>query len=138
MSTPTVSAVLTVYNGERYLTQALDAMLSQTRPPEEVVVVNDGSTDGTARVLEGYGSAIRVVHQPNAGHPLASTAVFARLTASTWPAATPTTSGARTSSSVRSPPSRPTRRPTSASRPPRPSDGPSSRSPRTRVGDPGA
>ncbi len=69
MSTPTVSAVLTVYNGERYLTQALDAMLSQTRPPDEVVVVNDGSTDGTARVLEGYGSAIRVVHQPNAGHP---------------------------------------------------------------------
>ena len=69
MSTPTVSAVLTVYNGERYLTQALDAVLSQTRPPDEVVVVDDGSTDGTARLLEGYGSAIRVVHQPNAGHP---------------------------------------------------------------------
>ncbi len=69
MSRPTVSAVLTVYNGERYLNEALDAVLSQTRPPDEVVVVDDGSTDGTARLLEGYGSEIRVVHQPNAGHP---------------------------------------------------------------------
>jgi glycosyltransferase involved in cell wall biosynthesis len=69
MSVPTVSAVLTVYNGERYLCEALDAVLSQTSPPDEVVVVDDGSTDGTARLLEGYGSAIRVVQQPNAGHP---------------------------------------------------------------------
>jgi glycosyltransferase involved in cell wall biosynthesis len=69
MSGPTISAVLTVYNGEDHLAQALDAVLSQTSPPDEVVVVDDGSTDGTARVLDGYGSAIRVVHQPNAGHP---------------------------------------------------------------------
>jgi len=69
MSEPTVSAVLTVYNGECHLAEALDAVLSQTSPPDEVIVVDDGSTDGTARVLESYGSAIRVVHQPNAGHP---------------------------------------------------------------------
>jgi glycosyltransferase involved in cell wall biosynthesis len=43
----TVSAVIPVHNGERYLREALDSALGQSRPADEVIVVDDGSTDGT-------------------------------------------------------------------------------------------
>jgi len=53
---PVVSAILAVYNGARYLRRALESVLEQTRPPDEVVVVDDGSDDGsgeTARAFPG-------------------------------------------------------------------------------------
>jgi glycosyltransferase involved in cell wall biosynthesis len=68
MKTPTISAVVTTYNAEEYVGQALTAILSQTRPPEEVVVVDDGSTDGTQEELARFGADIRVVRQANRGH----------------------------------------------------------------------
>lgn len=68
---PSISAVVAVYETEDYIGEALDAILGQTRPPDEVVVVDDGSTDGTARILEGYGTRIRVLRQANAGYPSA-------------------------------------------------------------------
>jgi glycosyltransferase involved in cell wall biosynthesis len=68
MSPPTVSVVVTVYNGERFIGESLTAILSQTRPPEEVVVVDDGSTDDTPRELERFGGDIRVISQVNGGH----------------------------------------------------------------------
>ena len=45
---PRVSCIIAVYNGELYLHEAIDSLLSQTYPSIEVIVVNDGSTDGTA------------------------------------------------------------------------------------------
>jgi len=63
----TVSVVIPVYNGERYLREAIDSVLQQTYPSIEVVAVNDGSTDGSAEVLASYGDRIQVVHQPNSG-----------------------------------------------------------------------
>ncbi|HEY2478713.1 MAG TPA: glycosyltransferase [Solirubrobacterales bacterium] len=62
-----ISAVMPVYNGEEFVAEALDTVLSQTRPPDEVVVVDDGSTDGTPDVLAGFGKEIRVVRQVNQG-----------------------------------------------------------------------
>jgi glycosyltransferase involved in cell wall biosynthesis len=59
-----------VYNIERYLTEAIDSILNQTFTDFEFVIVNDGSTDGTARILEEYAAReprIRVFHQPNGG-----------------------------------------------------------------------
>jgi glycosyltransferase involved in cell wall biosynthesis len=68
MKSPSISAVVTVYNAEEYVAQALQAILSQTRPPEEVLVVNDGSTDGTLNELAQFGKDIRVISQANGGH----------------------------------------------------------------------
>jgi glycosyltransferase involved in cell wall biosynthesis len=67
MTEPTVSAIVRVHNGERHVAETLDAILAQTRPAEEVVVVDDGSTDGTPALLASYGARIRVVRQPNGG-----------------------------------------------------------------------
>ena len=67
MKTPTISAVVPVYNAERYVGEALTAILSQTRPPDEVIVVDDGSTDGTLGELERFRGEIRVVRQGNLG-----------------------------------------------------------------------
>ncbi len=66
---PTISVCIAAYNAEEWIAEALDSILAQTRPPDEVVVVDDGSTDGTAAVLAAYGEQIRVFHQENAGYP---------------------------------------------------------------------
>jgi len=63
----TISAVMPVYNTEEFVAESLHTVLSQTRPPDEVVVVDDGSTDGTPDVLAEFGSEIRVVRQANQG-----------------------------------------------------------------------
>jgi glycosyltransferase involved in cell wall biosynthesis len=68
---PSISAVVAAYQAEDFIAEALDSILGQTRPPDEVVVVDDGSTDGTARILAGYGDRIRVVRQENKGYPVA-------------------------------------------------------------------
>jgi len=64
---PLVSCIVPVYNGEQYLAEALDSILAQTHRPVEVIVVDDGSTDGTARVAAGYGETVRYLRQENAG-----------------------------------------------------------------------
>jgi glycosyltransferase involved in cell wall biosynthesis len=68
---PSISAVVAAYQAERFIGEALDSILSQTRPPDEVVVVDDGSTDGTARELARFGERIRVIRQPNRGYQVA-------------------------------------------------------------------
>jgi glycosyltransferase involved in cell wall biosynthesis len=49
-----VSAILAVRNGSRYLPHALESVLGQTRPPDEVIVVDDGSDDGSDEVARGF------------------------------------------------------------------------------------
>jgi glycosyltransferase involved in cell wall biosynthesis len=66
---PTISVVVPAYNEERYIAEALDAVLAQTLPPLEVLVVDDGSTDGTAGVVGGFGDRVRLVGQENRGCP---------------------------------------------------------------------
>ena len=64
---PLVSVILPVYNGERYLAEAIESVLAQTYRPVELIVVDDGSTDGTAEIAESY-SGVRYLHQPNQGN----------------------------------------------------------------------
>ncbi len=77
---PTISAVVAAYNAERWIAETLEAILGQTRPPDEVVVVDDGSTDGTSAVLQSFGSRIRVVARENGGCPAAFNTAFAHAT----------------------------------------------------------
>jgi glycosyltransferase involved in cell wall biosynthesis len=64
----TVSAVIPTFNRLGYIRRAIDSALAQTVPVDEVLVIDDGSTDGTADVLEAeYGTRVRVIRQGNAG-----------------------------------------------------------------------
>ena len=75
---PRISAVLTTYNRADLVVRAIESTLSQTRPPDEIVVIDDGSTDDTWDRLVGFGEAIRCFRQANAGLPFARNAgVFA-------------------------------------------------------------
>jgi glycosyltransferase involved in cell wall biosynthesis len=65
--TETVSVIVPVYNGEATIRGAVERILGQTVVPEEVIVVDDGSTDGTAAALASFGSRIRVLRQRNQG-----------------------------------------------------------------------
>lgn len=62
-----VSVVMTVRDGERYIEAAVASILEQTTPPGEIVVVDDGSTDGTAGVLARFGDAVCVIRQSAQG-----------------------------------------------------------------------
>ena len=64
---PRVSVVIPVYNGERYLAEAVTSALEQTCPPHEVIVVDDGSTDASGAIAGGFVARIRVVSQAHRG-----------------------------------------------------------------------
>lgn len=63
-----ISIVITVYNYERYVGLAIDSALNQTRPADEIVVVDDGSIDGSRQIIDGYGDRIRAIFQANQGN----------------------------------------------------------------------
>jgi glycosyltransferase involved in cell wall biosynthesis len=71
MTLSLISCVVPVFNGERYLAEAIESILNQTYRPIEIIVVDDGSTDGTAAVAARYGDRIRYVKQDNGGPPTA-------------------------------------------------------------------
>jgi glycosyltransferase involved in cell wall biosynthesis len=73
---PTVSAVVAAYQAESFIGEALESILGQTRAPDEVIVVDDGSTDGTARELERFADRVRVIRQDNKGCPAAFNTAF--------------------------------------------------------------
>src|SRR5262249_59793311 len=62
-----ISVVVPSFNAGRWIAASLDSILAQTLPGGEVVVVDDGSTDDTAQVLEVYGDPVRVVRAAHAG-----------------------------------------------------------------------
>jgi glycosyltransferase involved in cell wall biosynthesis len=64
---PLVSAVMPAFNVDWCVRRAVDSVLAQRYRPRELIVVNDGSTDGTRGVLSSYGEAIRVINQDNRG-----------------------------------------------------------------------
>lgn len=63
-----ISALIPTYNRRKYVSRAIESVLAQTRPADEILVLDDGSTDGTAEFVESkYGSHVRIVRQENVG-----------------------------------------------------------------------
>ena len=62
-----ISCIVPVYNGEHFLAEALDSVLAQSHPPMEIIVIDDGSTDGTPEVVARYREHVRYHRQENAG-----------------------------------------------------------------------
>lgn len=67
MASVRFSVIIPVYNQSEYLGTAIESALSQTYPAYEVIVVDDGSTDGSSAVAQSYGHRVRYLRQDNAG-----------------------------------------------------------------------
>lgn len=83
MGQPTVSVVIPVWNGEKVIETCLNSVTCQSLRDMEIIVVDDGSTDGTERVLRRLAerdSRIRIIRQPNAGVSAARNAGIAACT----------------------------------------------------------
>lgn len=62
-----VSVLTPVFNCEKFVGEAIESILAQTRKVDEIIVINDGSTDGTMSVLKRYATDIRIIDLPHAG-----------------------------------------------------------------------
>ncbi len=62
-----ISVVMPVYNGQRYICEALESLYAQHYSNLEIIVVDDGSTDETPGILQKQGESIRIVRQANQG-----------------------------------------------------------------------
>jgi len=68
MSAPlSISVIIPVYNAGPWLAATLESVLGQSQPPQQVIVVDDGSTDDSAAVAGRFGKAVQLVQQPNGG-----------------------------------------------------------------------
>jgi glycosyltransferase involved in cell wall biosynthesis len=66
-----ISVVIPCYNGARFLRETLESVARQTYPADEVIVVDDGSTDASAAVAASFGPPVRVLRQANQGESVA-------------------------------------------------------------------
>ncbi len=83
MNTPTLSVIIPLYNKECEIGDTLRSVLAQTLQPTEIVIVNDGSTDGSAaivREIAAHAPLVRLVEQPNAGECAARNRAIAEAT----------------------------------------------------------
>jgi glycosyltransferase involved in cell wall biosynthesis len=71
---PSVSVVMTLYNSERFIGEAIESVLAQTYTDREIIVIDDGSTDGSAAVVQRFGGVVRYEYQPNRGAAAATNA----------------------------------------------------------------
>lgn len=68
------SVIVPVFNGERYLKECIDSILGQSYPDLELILVNDGSTDGSGEICDRYAASdkrVTVIHQENSGQTAA-------------------------------------------------------------------
>jgi glycosyltransferase involved in cell wall biosynthesis len=70
MTTPFVSVIMPAYNSERYITDAIRSLLSQSGVDIEVIIISDGSTDGTNAIVTAFANAnsrVRLFDEPHRG-----------------------------------------------------------------------
>lgn len=70
MNQPLVSVIMSVYNAEAFLSEAIDSILGQTYPNFEFIIINDGSTDKSKDIINHYAhldKRIKVIERPNKG-----------------------------------------------------------------------
>lgn len=68
MTRPLISVMIGVYDAERYLAEAIDSVFAQSYRPLELIVVDDGSDDGSGEVARRYGDKLTYARQENAGN----------------------------------------------------------------------
>jgi len=76
LAEPLVTAAIPVRDGEAYLAEAIESVLGQSRSCDQVIVVDNGSTDRSAAIAAGFGSLVEVVHEPRPGIGLARNAAL--------------------------------------------------------------
>lgn len=64
---PRVSAIIPCYNGEAFVGEAIESCLSQTYPDVEIIVIDDGSTDGSVDCIKAFGDAVKLIQLQHAG-----------------------------------------------------------------------
>ena len=67
MNSSLISCIVPVFNGERYVREAVDSILAQTYRPLDIIIADDGSTDNTAALLGSYGDRVVYLNQNNQG-----------------------------------------------------------------------
>ena len=80
---PLISVLVPAYNAEAFLEQCLESIVAQTYRHLEIIVVDDGSTDGTATISDRWAERddrIRVIHRPNGGHSAARNTALDAMT----------------------------------------------------------
>jgi glycosyltransferase involved in cell wall biosynthesis len=75
-----VSVLIPAYNSSATIAATLDSVLRQSVPPDEILIMDDGSTDETSKVLKRYGGAVKIFCQPNGGLSCARNALIRRAT----------------------------------------------------------
>src|SRR5687768_15720087 len=74
------TAIVPTYNRAQYIGEAIESLLAQTRRPDQIIVVDDGSTDGTLSVLDRYAGRIEIVSKANGGKATAINMAIPRAT----------------------------------------------------------
>lgn len=64
---PTIAVIIPAYNAAPYIARAIASILAQTLPAAEIIVVDDGSTDGTRSVVAGFGDQVHYIYKTNGG-----------------------------------------------------------------------
>jgi glycosyltransferase involved in cell wall biosynthesis len=62
-----VSVVMAAYNGATYIAEAIESVLRQSVPPDQLIVVDDGSSDNSPDIARGFGDRVTVLRQANTG-----------------------------------------------------------------------
>ena len=65
MSNNNYTVVIPAFNAEKYIAECLQSVLSQTTPPQQIIVVDDGSVDATAQIARSASSTVKVISTPN-------------------------------------------------------------------------